>query len=280
MLRKKNIKNVFVFELKIVFLIFLLVFIFNDFIRTSIKPPVMEFVGEHMEFLKFLIFIVLVFCTTALILIVWWLEWGDKKKNSAITKYVTQLVCENYYGDYRKTDVYRAIKTCLSKFSRDQIQEEERGREDAKRRLGQRKVNRKGFSSKVFGDERIFPDTTMKFDDGIHRTYFKNGKLEKEISYKSNLLDGVFTSYYEDGRLHQQGCYRSGKLDGIYKAYDEDGILYFEMGYQNGKQDGITKIYYKTGVLQYQDTYKNGKRVFRESYNEAGELMFRQKEII
>lgn len=80
--------------------------------------------------------------------------------------------------------------------------------------------------------------------------------------------------------MHQEGCYKEGKLEGVYKAYDEDGILYFDMNYRQGKQDGITNMYFKNGVLQYRDTFKNGKRIFRETYSEVGELLFRQEEII
>lgn len=280
MLRKKNIQKVFTLELKIAFVIFLLVFLFHDFITTKIKPPVMEYVATHIDFLKFLILVVFLFCCSSLVLIVWWLEWGDKKQQSVVTKYVTQLVCANYYGDYRKTNVYKAIKTCLSKFSRDGVQEEEKIASGQKRRFLGRHVDTKRFDPKTFIWHEEITQPKADICDGTHETYFKNGRIEKQANYKNNLLDGVYRTYYEDGRLHQDGYYKEGKLDGVYKAYDEEGIPYFEMNYQKGKQEGITKIYYKTGVLQYCDTFKSGKRIFRESYNESGELIFSQQEIL
>jgi hypothetical protein len=282
MLRKKNIKRVLTLELKIALAIVVLVVYFHDFIKLYIKPPVMEYVSTHIDFLKLLILCVFIFCSLFLILIVWLLEWGDKKQQSVVTKYVSQLVCSNYYGDYRRTDVYKAIKTCLSKFSRDGAQEEDQSNvaQDSRRRFARRHVDSKRFAQRTFPWEEKDIQSREKRADGVHQTFYKNGRLEKEISYKNNSLDGVFKTYYDDGRLHQEGCYKEGKLEGVYKAYDEDGILYFDMNYRQGKQDGITNMYFKNGVLQYRDTFKNGKRIFRETYSEVGELLFRQEEII
>lgn len=149
---KKNIKRVLTLELKIALAIVVLVVYFHDFIKLYIKPPVMEYVSTHIDFLKLLILCVFIFCSLFLILIVWLLEWGDKKQQSVVTKYVSQLVCSNYYGDYRRTDVYKAIKTCLSKFSRDGAQEEDQSNvaQDSRRRFARRHVDSKRFAQRTF----------------------------------------------------------------------------------------------------------------------------------
>jgi hypothetical protein len=276
-LQKKKLRKVIALELKIAFAILVVVLLAKDTIKPFFKMPVMEYVGTHIDFLKTVILFVFLFCSLFLIIIVWLLEWGDQQQKSVVTQYISRMVCQNYYGNYRKTNVYKAIKTCLSKFSRDAVSEQGGVKTDDSR-APTRYIDTSRFAIKKYSPEELSTSTSTTNDDGIQRNYFPNGKIEKEVSYKNNVPDGLYRTFYEDGTLHQERFYKNGKLNGIYKAYDEFGVLYFDTNYQDDKQEGITNIYYKNGCLQYRDTYKNGKRIHRDTYSDTGELKFSQEE--
>lgn len=272
---EKNIKPLLRDHLKAALIICLVVIFSLDFLRAHVKPHILQFVNAHSSLLINLSLIFFLVCSFFLTLIAWWVFWGEKRKDSPISQYISQLICDNYYGDYRRINVYRAIKTSLSKFSRDtfDVDETKLDRTPHGRRKKFYKDGRP-ISKADLPKNPAVPLITEDTSDGVHRTYFKNGKLEKEVTYKNNLLDGDFRTFYESGRVHQEKHYKEGKLDGLFKAYDEEAVLYFEINYKDDKQDGISNTYYMTGVLQYRDTYKHGTMVRRESYNESGELTF------
>lgn len=276
-LQKKKLRKVIALELKIAIVILALVLIFKDAVKPYFKSPVMDYVSDHIDFLKTIILFTFLFCSLVLILIVWLLEWGDKQQRSTVTKFVSRMVCENYYGNYRKTNVYKAIKTALSKFSRND-QQEDAAQTDDTNRAPTRYVDTSIFAIRSHEKEHAEVATDEDTSDGIRTSYFDNGKVEKEVTYKNNKLDGVYRTFYEDGTLHQERYYKDGKLDGLFKAYDEFGVPYFEIIYRDGKQEGVTNIYFKNGALQYRDTYKDGVRVHRDTYSETGELKFSQNE--
>ena len=276
-LQKKKLKKVIALELKIAIAILALVLILKDVLKPYFRSPVMDYVATHIDFLKTIILFTFLFCSIILILIVWLLEWGDRQQRAAVTKFVSRLVCENYYGNYRKTNVYKAIKTALSKFSRTD-QQEEAIQTDDPNSAPTRYVNPSAFVIRSFDKEHTAVPTDEDTSDGIRTAYFANGKVEKEVTYKNNKLEGVYRTFYEDGTLHQERYYKDGKLDGLFKAYDEFGVPYFEITYRDGKQEGITNIYFKNGSLQYRDTFKDGVRVHRDTYSETGELKFSQNE--
>jgi len=273
MLRIKKLKRIFLTGLKIALVVCALVMFYRDVIVVYIKPPLLQFVNAHSSFLLYLSSFIFVSCSLLLILIVWWLDWGDRRKSPPDSKYISQLVCKNYYGDYKKVSFYRAIKTSLSKFSRASLNGEEDTAAGTPPRVSPEVAKKeKNLSPAVPLSEQVPEDTS----DGLHRTFYKGGQLEKEVTYKDKKLHGDYRTYYEDGKLHQEKYYQDGKLDGIFRAYDEEGVLYFEIAYKDGKQNGITKTYFKTGILQYQDTYKDGVMVHRNTYSEVGEQLFSQ----
>jgi antitoxin component YwqK of YwqJK toxin-antitoxin module len=273
---EKHVKKLFKVELKVVFFICLAVIFSFDFLKAHVKPQIIQFVNTHSSFLINLSLVIFLICSFLLTCIAWWVFWGEKRKDSPISKYISQLVCENYYGDYKRINVYRAIKTSLSKFSRDSFDADE-SKGDRQPRAPRRKFYKDGkpVTRANLQKKPVLPPVTEETTDGVHKTFFKNGKLEREVTYKNNVLDGDYRTYYENGRVHQEKHYKDGKLNGVFKAYDEENVLYFENNYKDDKQDGISNKYYMNGILQYRDTYKDGNIIRRESYSESGELMFR-----
>lgn len=277
MFKFAEIRRAFRIGIDLFFLTLFLFIISEGYFKQNIKPDLMNFVANNTTLLFLIMFAVFVVGASLLIFIVWWTEYGEKQKVSPLVRHISQLVCKNYYGDYRKTNIYRAIKTCLSKFSRDSLNAEEENRQQQK--------NKKGLSQDTSCphyevDPQFFKksqNSAAPLADGIYRAYHPNGRIESEMTYKKGMLDGPYFSFYPDGKLHQEKFFKNGKLDGLFKAFDEQGILYFDICYKDGKQDGLMNTYTLTGILQYRDMYKEGEHIYRETYNHVGELVFRQE---
>ncbi|SHE81141.1 toxin-antitoxin system YwqK family antitoxin [Pedobacter caeni] len=160
---------------------------------------------------------------------------------------------------------------------------------------------RKQLTLEVYRDKEVirykgyYPNQTMRsegwtsinknehFGNGISKTYYENGKLEKI----SNDITGLDTTYYPTGKIQ----YVTGPnfaedygKDGIIhtKQYFKNQLRYIEdykagklntRSYENAKKEEV-KEYYKNGVLDGQEILKsiNGsKRIL--TYNKTGKLI-------
>ena len=68
----------------------------------------------------------------------------------------------------------------------------------------------------------------------IGKTYYENGKIRIESTYKGGNLDGEYKEYYDNGNIHIESTYKGGNLDGEYKEYYKNGKIYSECSYKNG----------------------------------------------
>jgi len=134
--------------------------------------------------------------------------------------------------------------------------------------------------------------------EGIWKTYYVNGNLKSEISYKDGEKYGFAKIYYENGKLAEEGMWLKDKWVGKYKSYYSNGKLSYlwnyndygkRSGYQlyfyengnikidgewfDGKENGQINEYYQSGVLKYQKVFLNGKcecqsvKIYREEEN-------------
>ncbi|MBL4656551.1 MAG: toxin-antitoxin system YwqK family antitoxin [Flavobacteriales bacterium] len=65
--------------------------------------------------------------------------------------------------------------------------------------------------------------------------YFKEGKLEKSLSYENEALDGIAKWYYRNGNVKSKINYSKGVLDGAYTEFDKQGNSKRTTIYKNGK---------------------------------------------
>lgn len=93
---------------------------------------------------------------------------------------------------------------------------------------------------------------------GIWRTYFPNGMLESEISYKDGKKDGLTKYFNKKGKLldikKMEGDTIAGHSDEIviielYKEYYPDGKIKLIGGNDNGLRSGIFREYDKKGEI-------------------------------
>ena len=55
--------------------------------------------------------------------------------------------------------------------------------------------------------------------DGIVITYYPNGKIKSEQTYKYNLLNGISKDYYESGKLLNECNFKDGQEEGVDRKY-------------------------------------------------------------
>ena len=114
-----------------------------------------------------------------------------------------------------------------------------------------------------------------KIKDGPVKSYYENGTLLAEGTFKDDKRDGLFKLYHENGTLKYEATYKDDKRDGPFKSYYENGQLQHEETYKDGEWDGPVKSYYENGTLKYEATYKDGK--FYIDWTEHDERVLSEK---
>lgn len=98
---------------------------------------------------------------------------------------------------------------------------------------------------------------TGKYQNGIHRQYFKDRKIFIEAHCAGGKKEGVSVQYYPDGIKWREEFYVAGQLEGSVREYSRDGLLIREEHYKNGKLHGWQRLY-KEGQLLSQQEFSQG----------------------
>jgi antitoxin component YwqK of YwqJK toxin-antitoxin module len=109
--------------------------------------------------------------------------------------------------------------------------------------------------------------------NGPYKSYYEDGQLEQEVSFKDGKNDGPFKSYFENGQPEWEYYYNTdGTRDGTQKTkrWYENGQLWYE-GYwitidEEGVWNGPYKSYYEDGQLESEKTYKDGELIDSQEY--------------
>jgi antitoxin component YwqK of YwqJK toxin-antitoxin module len=78
----------------------------------------------------------------------------------------------------------------------------------------------------------------------------------KTIRTNNGENHGKYTSYYENGQLWMDTTYKNSQIHGNYTVYRENGKLWMNATYQNGQKHGRYTGYYKNGQPQVDTTYQ------------------------
>jgi hypothetical protein len=93
--------------------------------------------------------------------------------------------------------------------------------------------------------------------NGIFKTYFLNGQLEKEGYIKNNKNFGEWRYYYENGQLETVGNFDENIPEGQWRSFYNTGIIKILGTYKNGKQHGAWEYYDLNGnminIFYYED---------------------------
>jgi hypothetical protein len=238
---------------------------FESFFHTPSLIDMLANTYIDVESLVYIMFFAFLGCSSALSLLIYWLFWENKKIQQFYSKYFSELVAPDYYKGYKKPKLHSLFQSVIDRDMARRIDADELRQSEG------------GQISSVYGFRPyVFPKSPIP--DGPYKTYYAEGQLELDCTFKNEKLHGAFRSYYEDGTLHQEKFYTDGKLDGVFRAFDEKGILYFETTYKKGVQHGADKIYNERGVIQFKDTYENGRKINRKTYDDSGNIVFDQNE--
>jgi antitoxin component YwqK of YwqJK toxin-antitoxin module len=126
-------------------------------------------------------------------------------------------------------------------------------------------------------EEAALRSSKRKIDDAVAQIYRKDGMFREDgttgyrIYYKKNgKMHGTDTSYYNNGTIHMQTSYKNGRWHGRNIINDGDGRLDVLNTYCEGKQHGVSEDY-DDGVLTYRGFWRFDRQQRKEMY-ENGKL--------
>lgn len=114
--------------------------------------------------------------------------------------------------------------------------------------------------------ETYYPNGTIKSEqtykgkklEGMSTWYFDNGSKELEIAYIDNKPNGKSTRWYYSGKKESEETYVDGKKTGPSKKWDPESNLIEEINYLNDSLNGPYVMYYEDGQIQIEGFYKMG----------------------
>lgn len=95
--------------------------------------------------------------------------------------------------------------------------------------------------------------------NGVVQSYYSNGNIESEITFKDSVRDGAAKFYYENGNIKEERTYINGKVDGLVQIYSDSGKLKEVYVIEDGRRDGPTSIYDENGNYLSDIYYESGK---------------------
>jgi len=73
--------------------------------------------------------------------------------------------------------------------------------------------------------------------------YYLEGGLSNVIKYVNGLREGKYTTYFKNGNINTNSTYKGGKLNGIVHVFNDDGSNLRESYYVDGKQVIYSEFY-------------------------------------
>ena len=104
--------------------------------------------------------------------------------------------------------------------------------------------------------------------DGLHTSWYDNGKKMVERTWKAGLRDGPFKLWTDAGILESRGFNKENLRHGLFEEFYADGIKKSEVEYINGKIESFLK--WKPDGTQCPDTLVTGGTGLVVHYKEDG----------
>lgn len=123
-------------------------------------------------------------------------------------------------------------------------------------------------------DSNFIAEVPLVQGTGKVKSYFRNGKVSADFSFKNGFYDGEYALYFPDGKLAKKAMYSNSDLHGAYLEYYPDGKIWVEEFYLDDDLNGTCKYYFANGKLREQVQFKFGrKQGVSLSYDAAGKLL-------
>lgn len=115
------------------------------------------------------------------------------------------------------------------------------------------------FQAGPLAAEGIYSDKDVK--DSVWNYYsFYTKTLSARETYIKGKKSGIAYSYFSDGRVAEEKSWKNDILDGVWKQYFENGVIRFSTFYTNGKRSGTFITNYPDGHMEWKGIYQNDKR--------------------
>ena len=135
--------------------------------------------------------------------------------------YIVQAIIKDMYNILDPTKKYFKIGSQKNKY-----------------RLGEVKENINVFTSldKLKQYYKISDEINLHVS-GYCKTYYDKNKtqIHEEFYHNDYIKEGIYKSYYKNGNIERESTYINGELNGISTEYKESGKIYFQHYYKNNK---------------------------------------------
>lgn len=115
-----------------------------------------------------------------------------------------------------------------------------------------------------------FSEIIAQIKSGAYKTYYQNGKVKNDETFKNGKKAGTCKYYAENGKLlYEENFNDNGLKEGITNAFYENGQLESSYNYRNGEMHGVFKEFYENGKLRDEGKYEYGQRKYYPSNSDV-----------
>jgi antitoxin component YwqK of YwqJK toxin-antitoxin module len=107
--------------------------------------------------------------------------------------------------------------------------------------------------------------------EGVWKTYFPEGGVAEEVTYRADRKDGRWIQYFTDGTVKMKTQYVNDQLEGLYVIYHLKGSVEISGSFVQSNKHGTWVYLDANGVLEKREEYENGKLISRQVAGTAGE---------
>ena len=94
--------------------------------------------------------------------------------------------------------------------------------------------------------------------EGVWRTYYPDGKVAEEVTYKEDVREGPWNTYFSTGEIKSTCAYHNDLLEGRFIIYHLNGKVEVSGAYHESKKLDVWVFLTDLGELVKKEYYRNG----------------------
>jgi antitoxin component YwqK of YwqJK toxin-antitoxin module/Tfp pilus assembly protein PilF len=100
----------------------------------------------------------------------------------------------------------------------------------------------------------------LSSQNGTVKSYFANGKVSAEETYRNGEYDGTRKLYHSTGQLLKEAHLKAGLSEGLQREFGPDGKVLEEENYRHDEQHGLARYYRADGTLEREEIWRAGEQ--------------------
>ncbi len=136
------------------------------------------------------------------------------------------------------------------------------------------------YFSEFDGTVRIREPYQNGILNGMVRSYYSNGIVSEEVSWKQNTKNGLWKQYYQNGSMRLKSWYENDLLNGSYEVFFADSTIKVRGNYLDNLKNETWSFYDETGSEAYTIEYLLGRAVDQEKYQQLMQDSLKRFEMI